>query len=77
MANDLNRSIKIYIDGTEAQAGIAKVQAAVQKLESQLASLNKGEANYEERSKQLNRSSPTRTARWRTTRRRWLRPSAC
>ena len=53
MANDLNRSIKIYIDGTEAQAGIAKVQAAVQKLESQLASLNKGEANYEERSKQL------------------------
>lgn len=53
MANDLNRSIKIYIDGTEAQAGIAKVQAAVQKLESQLASLNKSEANYEERSKQL------------------------
>lgn len=53
MANDLNRSIKIYIDGTEAQAGIAKVQTAIQKLESQLASLNKSEANYEERSKQL------------------------
>ena len=26
MANDLNRSIKIYIDGSEAQQGIAKVE---------------------------------------------------
>lgn len=53
MANDLNRSIRIYIDGSDAQAGIAKVQAAVQKLEAQLAGLNKSEANYEQRSKEL------------------------
>ena len=53
MANDLNRSIRIYIDGSDAQAGIAKVQAAVQKLEAQLAGLNKIEANYEQRSKEL------------------------
>lgn len=53
MANDLNRSIRIYIDGSDAQAGIAKVQAAVQKLEAQLAGLNKSEANYEQRSQEL------------------------
>lgn len=53
MANDLNRSIKIYIDGSEAQAGIDKVTAALDKLKAELASLNKGEANYEERSKEL------------------------
>lgn len=53
MANDLNRSIKIYIDGSEAQQGIAKVEAAVQKLEAKLSSLNKGEADYEAKSKEL------------------------
>ena len=46
MANDLNRSIKIYIDGTPAAQGIAPVEAAIQKLESKLASLNKSEAKY-------------------------------
>ena len=53
MANDLNRSIKIYIDGSDAQAGIAKVEAAVQKLEQQLRSLNKSETDYEAKSEKL------------------------
>lgn len=53
MANDLNRSIKIYIDGSEAQQGISKVEAAIAKLEAKLASLNKGEADYEGKSKEL------------------------
>ena len=53
MASDLNRSIKIYIDGSDAQQGIAKVEAAVQKLEQQLRSLNKSEADYEVKSEKL------------------------
>lgn len=61
MANDLNRSIKIYIDGSEAQQGIAKVEAAVQKLEAKLASLNKGEADYETKSKELQKELNTKT----------------
>lgn len=51
--SDLNRSIKIYIDGSDAQAGIAKVETAVQKLEQQLRSLNKSEADYEAKSEKL------------------------
>lgn len=61
MANDLNRSIKIYIDGSEAQQGIAKVEAAVQKLEAKLASLNKGEADYEAKSKELQKELNAKT----------------
>lgn len=53
MANDLNRSIKIYIDGTPAAQGAATVEAAIQKLEEKLANLNKSEANYESKSKKL------------------------
>lgn len=53
MANDLNRSIKIFIDGTPAAKGIAPVEAAIKKLEAQLAALNKGEADYNEKSKKL------------------------
>lgn len=53
MANDLNRSIKIYIDGSDAQQGIAKVEAAVQKLQAKLASLNQSEEGFEEQSRQL------------------------
>lgn len=53
MANDLNRSIKIFIDGTPAAKGIAPVEAAIKKLEAQLAALNKGEADYNEKSKRL------------------------
>lgn len=61
MANDLNRSIKIYIDGSEAQQGIAKVEAAVQKLEAKLASLNKGEVDYEAKSKELQKELNAKT----------------
>lgn len=61
MANDLNRSIKIYIDGSEAQQSIAKVEAAVQKLEAKLASLNKGEADYEAKSKELQKELNDKT----------------
>lgn len=61
MANDLNRSIKIYIDGSEAQQGIAKVEASVQKLEAKLASLNKGEADYEAKSKELQKELNAKT----------------
>jgi TP901 family phage tail tape measure protein len=53
MANDLNRSIKIFIDGTPAAQGIAPVEAAIQKLEAKLSALNKTEANYETKSRQL------------------------
>lgn len=53
MANDLNRSIKIYIDGTPAAQGIAPVEAAIQKLEDKLSKLNKSEANYETKSREL------------------------
>lgn len=53
MANDLNRSIKIYIDGTEAANGVKTVEAAIQKLEAKLGALNGTEANYATRSKQL------------------------
>lgn len=53
MTNDLNRSIKIYIDGTEAANGVKTVETAIQKLETKLAALNGTEANYATRSKQL------------------------
>ena len=43
MSNDLNRSIKIYIDGTEAALGVKQVETAIQKLENKLASLNKSD----------------------------------
>ena len=51
--NDLNRSIKIFIDGTPAAQGIAPVEAAIQKLEAKLAGLNKSEKDYEVKSKAL------------------------
>lgn len=53
MSNDLNRSIKIYIDGTEAALGVKQVETAIQKLENKLASLNKSEANYNTQSRKL------------------------
>ena len=53
MSNDLNRSIKIYIDGTEAALGVKQVETAIQKLENKLASLNKSEANYNTQSRNL------------------------
>ena len=50
---DLNRSIKIFIDGSEAAQGVSKVENAIQKLEAKLAGLNKSEADYATRSRQL------------------------
>lgn len=49
MANDLNRSIKIYIDGSDAQQSLAKVEAAVQKLQAKLAQLNQDEEKNAEK----------------------------
>ena len=50
---DLNRSIKIYIDGSDAAQGIKPVQEAIAKLEQKLAALNNTEADYQEKSEQL------------------------
>lgn len=50
---DLNRSIKIFIDGSDAAQGIQPVQEAIGKLEQRLAALNKSEEDYEEKSEQL------------------------
>ena len=50
---DLNRSIKIYIDGSDAAQGIKPVQEAIGKLEQRLAALNNTEADYKEKSEQL------------------------
>lgn len=36
MSNDLNRSIKIYIDGTEAALGVKQVETAIQKIGKQV-----------------------------------------
>lgn len=51
--NDLNRSIKIFIDGTEASAGVKKVEESIAKLEDKLSSLDKSEAGYSKKSKSL------------------------
>ena len=32
--NDLNRSIKIFIDGTEASAGVKKIEDAITQLQN-------------------------------------------
>ena len=41
--NDLNRSIKIFIDGTEASAGVKKIEDAITQLENKISSLDKSE----------------------------------
>ncbi|WP_291528606.1 phage tail tape measure protein [Bacteroides sp. UBA939] len=60
MANDLNRSIKIYIDGTPAAQGVATVEAAIQKLETKLSALSTSEANYETKSRKLKKELETK-----------------
>lgn len=60
MANDLNRSIKIYIDGTPAAQGIETVEAAIQKLEAKLSSLSKSEADYETKSRKIKKEIEAR-----------------
>lgn len=51
--NDLNRSIKIFIDGTDASAGVKKIEDAISKLENKLSSLDKSESGYAKKSKAL------------------------
>lgn len=51
--NDLNRSIKIFIDGSDAAAGVKKVEESIAKLENKLSSLDKSESGYAKRSKTL------------------------
>lgn len=62
MSNDLNRSIKIYIDGTEAAQGVKQVETAIQKLEDKLAALDKTEANYNTKSRKLQQEINKKTA---------------
>jgi TP901 family phage tail tape measure protein len=51
--NDLNRSIKIFIDGTEASAGVKKIEDAITQLENKISSLDKSESGYSKKSKIL------------------------
>lgn len=51
--NDLNRSIKIFIDGTEASAGVKKIEDAISQLENKISSLDKSESGYARKSKTL------------------------
>ena len=67
---DLNRSIKIYIDGTEAANGVKTVEAAIQKLEAKLGALNGTEANYATRSKQLQKEIDAKNRTLQTYRQR-------
>ena len=53
MANDLNRSIKIYIDGTAGQQSVEKLEQTIAKLEAKLTSLNTSESNYAAKSQAL------------------------
>lgn len=58
--NDLNRSIKIYIDGTPAAQGAATVEDAIKKLEEKLSNLSKSEANYESKSRKIKKELEAR-----------------
>ena len=51
--NDLNRSIKIFIDGSEASAGVKKIEDAIFQLENKISALDKTEAGYASKSKIL------------------------
>ena len=51
--NDLNRSIKIFIDGTEASAGVKKIEDAISQLKNKISSLDKSESGYARKSKTL------------------------
>ena len=52
--NDLNRSIKITIDGTDAAKGIQKVKEEIASLNKLLANLQETDENYSKRKKDLN-----------------------
>ena len=52
-SNDLNRSIKITIDGTDAAKGIQKVKEEIASLNKQLANLQETDENYSKKKKDL------------------------
>ena len=52
--NDLNRSINITIDGTDAAKGIQKVKEEIASLNKLLANLQETDENYSKRKKDLN-----------------------
>lgn len=72
---DLNRSIKIFIDGSEAAQGVSKVENAIQKLEAKLAGLNKSEADYATRSRQLQQELNKRIRLFKTTKPKSKKPT--
>lgn len=51
--SDLNRSIKLFIDGSEATNNVEKVKESIARLEQKLSSLNASEKDYASKSKQL------------------------
>lgn len=51
--SDLNRSIKLFIDGSDATNNVEKVKESISRLEQKLNSLNASEKNYAAKSKQL------------------------
>lgn len=54
--NDVNRSIKVYIDSTEAGKSIEGLQAHIAKLEKDLNSLNKQDPAYEANAAKMKKS---------------------
>ena len=58
--NDLNRSIKIFIDGSEASAGVKKIEDAIFQLENKISALDKTEAGYASKSKILQKELETK-----------------
>lgn len=56
MANDINRSIKIYIDSTEAGKSIEGLQEHIRKLEKELDSLNAADPKQAAQAKKLKKA---------------------
>lgn len=51
--SDLNRSIKLFIDGSDATNNVEKVKESIARLEQKLKSLNTSEKDYAAKSKKL------------------------
>lgn len=51
--SDLNRSIKLFIDGSDATNNVEKVKESIARLEQKLKSLNTSEKDYATKSKEL------------------------
>ncbi|MCS3267410.1 hypothetical protein NXX78_15830 [Bacteroides fragilis] len=68
MANDLNRSIKLYIDGSEATNKIDLVKESISRLEDKLRSLTGKEVDYAKRSQDLKKNWMQKTELFRITR---------